>query len=76
MYAYTKGFLDLYSRLPEGRLEGIEKLEQLRALEYGHKIKVVVTTSDSPEVDLPEDIERIEKKLKKGFKDSRDQGFK
>lgn len=59
-YAYKKSFLDLFRNLPEGKLESIEKLEQLRMLEYGHKIKVVITEYDSPEVDLPEDIERIE----------------
>ncbi|AOY58823.1 3-deoxy-manno-octulosonate cytidylyltransferase [Desulfococcus multivorans] len=60
VYAYTRGFLEMFRKLPEGRLEAIEKLEQLRALEYGHKIRIVVTPYDSPEVDLPEDIPRIE----------------
>ncbi|QTA92376.1 3-deoxy-manno-octulosonate cytidylyltransferase [Desulfonema magnum] len=61
VYAYTKRFLEIFRELPEGRLEAIEKLEQLRALENGHKIMVVVTSYDSPEVDLPEDIARVEK---------------
>lgn len=60
VYAYTREFLDLFRKLPAGKLEQIEKLEQLRALEYGHAIKVVITPYDSPEVDLPEDIQRIE----------------
>ncbi len=60
VYAYTRAFLDGFRRLPEGHLEAIEKLEQLRALEYGHRIKVVITAHDSPEVDLPIDIARIE----------------
>lgn len=60
IYAYTKQFLETFTRLPSGRLEKIEKLEQLRALEYGHTIRVVITTFDSPEVDLPSDIPRIE----------------
>lgn len=64
IYAYTFEFLKLFSQLPTGRLEQIEKLEQLRALEHGHRIRVVVTAFDSPEVDLPEDIPRIEGMLR------------
>lgn len=63
VYAYSMKFLETFCRLPEGVLENIEKLEQLRALEYGYRIKTVITEHDSPEVDLPEDIERIEKIL-------------
>jgi 3-deoxy-manno-octulosonate cytidylyltransferase (CMP-KDO synthetase) len=63
VYAYRRRFLEIFRHLPTGRLEQIEKLEQLRALEYGHRIKVVVTPFDSPEVDVPEDIPRIEAKL-------------
>jgi 3-deoxy-manno-octulosonate cytidylyltransferase (CMP-KDO synthetase) len=69
-YAYKRGFLDTFRQLPTGRLENIEKLEQLRALEHGHSIKVVITPHDSPEVDLPEDIARIEKLLKFGTRNS------
>ena len=61
IYAYTKRFLDTFRNLSEGRLEAIEKLEQLRAIEYGYQIKVIITEYDSPEVDLPGDISRIEK---------------
>ena len=64
IYAYTRRFLEVFANLPEGRLEAIEKLEQLRALEHGHRIKVVVTRHDSPEVDLPEDILRVENIMK------------
>ncbi|MGD8702812.1 MAG: 3-deoxy-manno-octulosonate cytidylyltransferase [Desulfosarcina sp.] len=63
VYAYTREFLACFSMLPPGRLEGIEKLEQLRAMEHGHRIRVVVTPYDSPEVDVPEDIGRIQKKM-------------
>ena len=60
IYAYTRRFLETFRNLPEGKLETIEKLEQLRAIEYGYKIQVVITEYDSPEVDHPEDITRIE----------------
>jgi 3-deoxy-manno-octulosonate cytidylyltransferase (CMP-KDO synthetase) len=60
IYAYRYHFLEVFSRLQTGHLESLEKLEQLRALEYGYTIRVVVTPYDSPEVDLPEDIDRIE----------------
>ena len=65
-YAYTRHFLETFRNLPEGKLEAIEKLEQLRAIEYGYRIKVVITEYDSPEVDLPEDIPRIEGLIDKG----------
>ncbi|MFU8769440.1 MAG: 3-deoxy-manno-octulosonate cytidylyltransferase [Desulfotignum sp.] len=60
-YAYKKSFLDLFVTLPTGRYEAVEKLEQLRALEHGFSIQVAVTRFDSPEVDLPEDICRVER---------------
>jgi 3-deoxy-manno-octulosonate cytidylyltransferase (CMP-KDO synthetase) len=61
IYAYTRRFLETFRNLPEGKLETIEKLEQLRAIEYGYKIKVVITEYDSPEVDYPEDIPGVGK---------------
>ncbi len=62
-YAYKKSFLDKLVTLPTGICENIEKLEQLRVLEYGYPIKIVITKYDSPEIDLPEDIKRIEAKI-------------
>lgn len=66
VYAYTKRFVDQFNQLPMGKLEDIEKLEQLRALEYGYKIKVVLSQHDSPEVDVPGDIEMMEALLLSG----------
>ncbi|ETR69047.1 MAG: 3-deoxy-manno-octulosonate cytidylyltransferase (CMP-KDO synthetase) [Candidatus Magnetoglobus multicellularis str. Araruama] len=60
VYAYRRKFLDTFNQFPQGRLENIEKLEQLRALENGASIRVVITPFDSPEVDIPDDIKRIE----------------
>ncbi len=59
-YAYRKGFLLTFVALPEGEWERFEKLEQLRALEYGYRIKVTLTEHDSIEVDTPEDLQRVE----------------
>ena len=59
-YAYRKGFLLTFVGLPEGEWERFEKLEQLRALEYGYTIRVILTDHDSIEVDTPKDIERVE----------------
>lgn len=64
-YAYRKGFLLTFVALPEGEWERFEKLEQLRALEYGYKIKVMLTEHDSIEVDTPEDLKRVEAMLLK-----------
>jgi len=64
VYAYTRNFLERFRTLSPGRLEEIEKLEQLRAMEHGHRIRVVITPYDSPEVDLPVDIQRIREKMK------------
>jgi len=63
VYGYRVWFLELFSELRPGRLEQIEKLEQLRALEAGLRIKVVLTSHDSIEVDRPEDVRRVEKIL-------------
>ena len=64
IYAYRKAFLDTFTRLEEGRLERLEALEQLRAMEHGYRIKVVETMHDSIEVDTPEDLERVRSILK------------
>lgn len=63
-YAYRKGFLLTFVGLPEGEWERFEKLEQLRALEFGYAIKVVLTEHDSIEVDTPRDLKRVEEILK------------
>jgi len=63
-YAYRKGFLLTYVALPEGEWERFEKLEQLRALEYGYKIKVVLTEHDSVEVDTEEELHRVSALMK------------
>lgn len=59
LYGYTKDFLFTYKNLPESNLELTEKLEQLRVLEAGFKIKVVETKFETIGVDTPEDLERV-----------------
>ena len=59
-YAFRMHFLVQFTRLSEGVLESVEKLEQLRVLEHGFKIKVAETPFNSIEVDVPADIEKLE----------------
>jgi 3-deoxy-manno-octulosonate cytidylyltransferase (CMP-KDO synthetase) len=55
MYAYRRPFLMQMTRWPVGRLEAIEKLEQLRVLENGHAILVAVVERAARGIDTPED---------------------
>jgi len=59
LYIYQRDFLLAYPALPVGPLEQAERLEQLRALENGYKIRVVETDYESLGVDTPEDLERV-----------------
>jgi len=63
LYAYTKDFLFTFRNLPHSSLENAEKLEQLRALEHGYKIKIVETKFDTIGIDRPEDLKRAEDAL-------------
>ncbi len=63
LYAYTKDFLFTFTNLPEGELEKAERLEQLRALEHGYKIKLIETSFDTIGVDTPEDLEKVRLKM-------------
>jgi 3-deoxy-manno-octulosonate cytidylyltransferase (CMP-KDO synthetase) len=63
IYSYRKDVLLKLAALPPSRLETIEMLEQLRALENGFTIKVRETLFETHGVDTPEDLERIEKCL-------------
>lgn len=60
IYAYRRDFLLSYKNLPKSNLEKAENLEQLRALEFGYKIKTVVTDVDTIGVDTPSDLKRVE----------------
>lgn len=65
LYAFTKDFLFTFRNLPKSSLENAEKLEQLRVLEYGYKIKTVETKFDTVGIDRPEDLKRAEEALLK-----------
>ncbi len=63
LYAYRRDFLLRLAALPQTALEQAESLEQLRALEHGHRIRAVETKHDSIGVDTPEDMERVRQTL-------------
>lgn len=65
IYGYQRNFLLELSRMPSTMLETSEKLEQLRALENGFKIKMVECRTATLSVDSPEDIIKVENHLKK-----------
>ena len=65
LYAYTKDFLFTVRNIPASSLENAEKLEQLRVLEYGYKIKTVETKFDPVGIDRPDDLKRAEDLLLK-----------
>jgi len=68
LYVYRKDFLLEISKMPQGYLERIESLEQLRVMEKGYKILVVETKMDKIagiSVDTPEDLERVERIIDK-----------
>ncbi|MGE5558247.1 MAG: 3-deoxy-manno-octulosonate cytidylyltransferase [Bacillota bacterium] len=59
LYGYRRNFLLKYAKTPPSPLEGAESLEQLRALYYGFRIKVVLVEEESLSVDTPEDLLRV-----------------
>ncbi len=65
LYVFGRDALLEYPTLPQGELERIEQLEQLRWLENGSKIRVAEVEHDAVSVDVPEDVARVEKLLQK-----------
>jgi 3-deoxy-manno-octulosonate cytidylyltransferase (CMP-KDO synthetase) len=65
LYVFQRVALLEYPTLPQGELERIEQLEQLRWLENGSKIRVAEVEHDAISVDVPEDVARVEKLLQK-----------
>jgi 3-deoxy-manno-octulosonate cytidylyltransferase (CMP-KDO synthetase) len=64
VYAFRRPFLLNYKGLRRGALEKRERLEQLRALENGYRVRVVTCRSGSIGVDRPEDVKEVEKRLR------------
>jgi len=63
IYGFSRESLQRYCSFPEGTLERIEKLEQLRVLENGYDIMVGLTEDQTIGVDTPEDAKRFEEAL-------------
>ena len=64
LYVYRKRFLLKFAKMKESYLEKTEKLEQLRMLENGEKIRVVLTNKDSLSIDTKNDLKKIKALLK------------
>lgn len=65
IYSYRADLLRQFVRWPAGYFETAEKLEQLRALEHGVRIRVATTPDDSVGVDTPADAARVERRLRR-----------
>ncbi|MBX3180044.1 MAG: 3-deoxy-manno-octulosonate cytidylyltransferase [Candidatus Hydrogenedentes bacterium] len=70
MFFYRREFLEFFSQLPPTPLEQVEKLEQLRVLEHGYRIRVVLTQCKDSllsgfSVDTSDDLDRLEEMLNK-----------
>jgi 3-deoxy-manno-octulosonate cytidylyltransferase (CMP-KDO synthetase) len=63
LYGYQADLLDRFAKLPLGRYEQIEKLEQLRVLESGYDISCAITNDPSIGVDTPDDAKKFEEWL-------------
>jgi 3-deoxy-manno-octulosonate cytidylyltransferase (CMP-KDO synthetase) len=63
LYVFQREALLEYPTLPQGELERIEQLAQLRWMENGWKIRVAEVEHDAVSVDVPEDVARVEKLL-------------
>lgn len=64
LYVFRKEFLLTFAKMPESSLEQSEKLEQLRILENGFKVKVGFTEHDSIPIDTQSDVDRVVRMLK------------
>jgi 3-deoxy-manno-octulosonate cytidylyltransferase (CMP-KDO synthetase) len=63
LYCFRREFLLTFAALQQTPLERAESLEQLRALEHGYRIRAVETRFESIEVDTPDDLERVRRRM-------------
>ncbi len=59
LYAYRSEVLEKLVKLEKTQLEQIESLEQLRWLYHGYSIRIVDTEIETPNIDVPEDVEKV-----------------
>jgi len=71
IYAYRKNLLKIFVNLPVSFLEKMEKLEQLRFIEYGYRIRVVEVHDSPPGIDTREDYETVRQMLEEGVSPDR-----
>jgi 3-deoxy-manno-octulosonate cytidylyltransferase (CMP-KDO synthetase) len=64
LYVFRRAFLLGFASLPQTALERAEKLEQLRILEHGERIRASITEHESLPVDTPADLERVRARAK------------
>ncbi len=64
VYGYTKKFVCEFTKTKQTKLEITESLEQLRALEQGKKIKIIISSKDLQDVNVIEDVAKVKKVLK------------
>lgn len=73
LYVFRREALERWTSLPPSRLERVERLEQLRALEAGMDLRVVTAPPSPPGVDVPDDLERAERILQQRHPDTGDE---
>ena len=66
VYGFRRNFLQTFTTLKPGRLEKIEGIEQLRAIEHGYRIRGVETEHDTISVDTPGDLEDARRAMMAG----------